>query len=83
MRADDETYERALLMRGVDADDALARARAAGVRASRAAVRRVARGRGRRALAHEAAARERRLRARVGAVERARSRASRAPVVSL
>ena len=35
MRADERTYENALLMRSIDVDDALARARAAGVRASR------------------------------------------------
>jgi hypothetical protein len=35
MRADERTYESALLMRSIDVDDALARARATGVRASR------------------------------------------------
>ena len=35
MRADERTYESALLMRSIDVDEALARARAAGVRASR------------------------------------------------
>ena len=35
MRADERTYESALLMRSIDVDDALARARTTGVRASR------------------------------------------------
>ena len=71
LRADDETYERALLTRGVDVDDALARARVAGVRASRAVFVEWLEGEGV-ALAHTKTrrARERRRRARVGAPSR-------------